>query len=323
MELAVLLLLGGMFMAMGAGYLVMSRFSSRVMAGRLALRNDRSVMLAERYMAQAALARTALARNHRRLQEMAEKLDLSAQELSRLNEMKSKFLSMAVHDIRSPLAVIKGFSSVLGSRMPGQKEKEQFANIVSASDQLNRLISDLTDLAMIEAGKLTMQPRPFDLRTIAEDIVPGMRLRGAEKGVEVVYSEEPEPVMVSGDRFRLAQVLMNLMNNALKFTPAGGTIGLKIAAEAGRGVVSVKDSGIGIHPSETKKIFEKFYQAKHQKDEGLRKQGWGLGLAISMEIIIAHKGVLAVSSAGLGRGSAFYYRIPLLTAGLQHFGNTV
>jgi signal transduction histidine kinase len=312
MEAAVLLVLLGMFGAMAAGYLVLTRFYARASANRLNMRGDRAVMMAERYMAQAAVARTQLARNHRQLQDLASRLDLSAQELARLNDMKSKFLSMAVHDIRSPLAVIRGFSSILGAKMQGQKEKIQFGNIVTAADQLNRLISDLTDLAMIEAGKLTMQPVPFDLRLIAADIVPGIALRGAEKGIEVLYEDETEPVLVSGDRFRLAQVLMNLMTNALKFTPAGGTIQLRIADEGGLAGVYVKDSGIGVHPSEIKKVFEKFYQAKYQKDANLRKQGWGLGLAISMEIINGHKGELAATSAGLGKGSTFFYKIPLL-----------
>ncbi len=311
MEFAVLGLLAAMFAAMASAYLVMSRFNSRAAMRRLSFREDRAVLLAERYLARTALARTALARSHRQLQEMARRLDLSAQELARLNDMKSKFLSMAVHDIRSPLAVIRGFSSLLTPKMPGEREKMQFANIIAAADQLGRLVGDLTDLAMIEAGKLTVQPLPFDLRLISDDVLPGLRLRAAEKNVTLLYEPPPEPVPVLGDRFRLAQVLMNLLNNAVKFTPEGGWIRLTIADEGRLAGVYVKDSGMGIHPSETKKIFEKFYQAKYQKDEKLRKQGWGLGLAISTEIILSHKGEIAATSPGLGKGSVFYYKVPI------------
>jgi signal transduction histidine kinase len=226
--------------------------------------------------------------------------------------MKSKFLSMVVHDVRSPLAAIKGFSQMLARKMPGEKEKVQFGNIISATDQLNRLISDLTDLAMIEAGKLTMAPAPLDLRQIAADILPGLRVRAAEKNVAMNYFEPASAVPVNGDRFRLGQVLMNLLTNALKFTPSGGKIDLTIAVEGARAGVYVKDSGIGVHPSETKKIFEKFYQAKYQKDANLRKQGWGLGLSIATEIIRAHKGEISATSQGLGKGSTFYYRVPIL-----------
>lgn len=310
METAVFILLSAMFLLLLLGYFILSGVSSRYRLGRVSVQNDRAVLLAERYMAQAAVAKTRLARNHRQLQTLAHKLDLSAQELGRLNEMKSKFLSMAVHDIRSPLAVIRGFSSVLSGKMPGEKEKTQFGNIITAADQMNRLISDLTDLAMIEAGKLAMQPAPFDLRLIAADVVPGIRLRCAEKGVELVFEEPDRPIPVNGDRFRLAQVLMNLLGNALKFTPSGGVVELRLALEGARAAVYVKDSGFGIHPDETRKVFEKFYQAVHQKDANLRRQGWGLGLAISSEIIQAHKGEIGAASPGLGRGSTFHYRIP-------------
>lgn len=312
MEIAFFLILILFFALLGIGYLVANIYFSRVVSMRLSGSSDRATLLAERYMLQATLARTAIFRQNRQLRLLTEKLDLSGQELARLNDMKSKFLSMVVHDVRSPLAAIKGFSQILSRKMPGEKEKAQFTNIVNSANQLNSLVSDLTDLAMIEAGKLSVDPKPFDLRLIAADIVPAMQVRAAEKNVTIFYAEPPSPVPVNGDRFRLGQVLMNLVTNALKFTPAGGNVSISIAAEGPSAAVYIKDSGIGIHPSETRKIFEKFYQAKYQKDANLRKQGWGLGLSIAVEIIKAHKGEIAASSQGLGRGSTFYYRIPLL-----------
>lgn len=330
MEAAVLIILPAMFLMLGFGYLVLGRVTERFSSLRLSGANSRAVMLAERYMVQASLAKTELGRRNRALAALAEKLDLSGQELARLNEMQSKFLSMVVHDVRSPLATIKGFSQMLSPKMPGDREKAQLGHVVAAADQLSRLISDLTDLAMMEAGKLAIEPAPFDLRLIAADILPGLRMRSAEKGVAVNYFEPPSPVPVNGDRFRLGQVLMNLLTNALKFTPAGGKIDVTISVEGARRAapagnlsakdaaagaragVYVKDSGIGVHPAETGKIFEKFYQAKYQKDTDLRRQGWGLGLSIAAEIIRAHKGEIAVSSQGLGKGSVFYYRIPLI-----------
>jgi len=312
MEAEVIVILLVFCALLGLGYLVANVFLSRVVAMRFSTSNNQATMLAERYMVQMALARTELVSRNRQLRALTAKLDLSGLELERLNDMKSKFLSMVVHDVRSPLAAIKGFSQMLLHKMPGEKEKAHFGNIINSTEQLNRLISDLTDLAMIEAGKLNVEPAPFDLRLIAVDIIPGMRVRAAEKDIQVSFTEPQSPVAVNGDRFRLGQVLMNLVTNALKFTPAGGDVSISIIAEGGRATVSVKDSGIGIHPSETKKIFEKFYQAKYQKDMNLRKQGWGLGLSIAIEIIKAHKGEISASSQGLGRGSTFFYRIPLL-----------
>jgi len=315
MELAFLGILLFFCAVLVLGYFIAHVYFTRAAAGRLSARGDKAFILAERYMAQVALARSELAARNRRLEVLTEKLDLSGQELARLNEMKSKFLSMVVHDVRSPLAAIKGFSQMLGRKMTGEREKAQFSNIVQSTDQLNSLISDLTDLAMIEAGKLSVALQPFDLALIGQDHVPGLQVRSAETDVSLLYAPPPAPVMVNGDRFRLGQVLMNLVTNALKFTPAGGTVEVSIVNEGGRAAVYVKDSGIGVHPSEVKKIFEKFYQAKHQKDEKLRKKGWGLGLSIAVEIIRAHGGEITAVSAGLGKGSTFYYKIPTVQPG--------
>mgnify|MGYP001574166885 CR=1 FL=1 len=301
-----------MFLLLGLGYLVLGRVTERFSSVRLSGANSRAVMLAERYMLQAELAKTELGRRNRQLTVLTGKLEISGQELARLNNMKSKFLSMVVHDVRTPLAAIKGFSELLMKKDVGEREKRYLQTILGSTDQLNRLISDLTDLAMIEAGKLTIEFAPLDLRLIAADILSGLSLKAAEKDVAVNYCEPPSPVTVSGDRFRLGQALMNMLTNALKFTPAGGKIDLTISVEGAWAGVYVKDSGIGVHPSETRKIFEKFYQAKHQKDANLRKQGWGLGLSIAAEIIRAHKGEIAAASQGLGKGSTFYYRVPLL-----------
>lgn len=312
MEVFIVILFLTVILLLGFGYIVMNAARNSLATSQLSGEGRRSQAMAERYMLQASMARSSMARQNKKLQKLARDLDLSAQELSRLNEMKSKFLSMVVHDVRSPLASIRGFSQLLSRKMPGEKERLQFENIINSAEQLNRLISDLTDLAMIEAGKLSVTPAPFDLRLIAQDALPGAQMRGQERNMQLLYAESPEPVMVNGDKFRLGQVLMNLVTNAFKFTPEGGTVQVRIEREGGKAAVYVKDSGIGIHPSETKKIFEKFYQAKYQKDAHLRKKGWGLGLSIATEIIRAHKGEIAASSQGLGKGSVFFYKLPLL-----------
>ncbi|MFH1619428.1 MAG: HAMP domain-containing sensor histidine kinase, partial [bacterium] len=246
----------------------------------------------------------------RQLEQLSAKLALSNQELARLNDMKSKFLSMVVHDVRTPLASIRGFSEMLKKRVTGEKEEGYLQYVIQATDQIGRLVSDLTDLAMIEAGKLKMEKTVFNFSEIARDILPGISINASNKGVEVISGEVPEG-MIFGDKFRLSQVLMNLLNNAIKFTPAGGKVDLRFRREGKHLAAYVKDSGVGLHPSERKKIFEKFYQARHQKDEKLRKQGWGLGLSIAQEIIRAHKGEIGADSAGLSRGSVFWFRIPI------------
>ncbi|MDT8287630.1 MAG: HAMP domain-containing sensor histidine kinase, partial [Elusimicrobiales bacterium] len=139
-------------------------------------------------------------------------------------------------------------------------------------------------------------------------------INAQKRGVELVVGGLPEGVTVDGDKFRLSQVLMNLLNNAIKFTPEGKRVELSSRREGKLVSFYIKDSGIGLHPSETRKIFEKFYQAKYQKDAKLRKQGWGLGLSIAQEVVRAHKGDIGATSLGLGKGSTFYFKIPYESA---------
>jgi signal transduction histidine kinase len=310
MEFLMVIILPVLLLMAGAGVLVVSQVSSFMQSSSLNQRQRFSNMVIQQYMVQIAMAQNQIFQRSKQLEALSSKLALSNQELASLNDMKSKFLSMVVHDVRTPLASIRGFSELLLKKNVGEKEAQYLKNIVSSTDQLGRLIADLTDLAMIEAGKLKMEKAVFDSAEIARDIIPAISINAQKRGVEFVVSELTEGVLINGDKFRLSQVLMNLLNNAIKFTPVGRRVELTMRREA-RGIAAfVKDSGIGIHPSETKKIFEKFYQAKFQKDEKLRKQGWGLGLSIATEIIRAHKGEIGATSPGLGKGSTFFFRVP-------------
>lgn len=310
MEFVVIIMVPLLLLMTGAGILVVSQVTGFIQSSAMNRRQHFSNMMIQQYVVQIAMAQSQLYQRSRELEVLSTKLSFSNQELGQLNEMKSKFLSMVVHDVRTPLASIRGFSELLLKRNVGGKEAQYLSNIVGSTEQLGRLISDLTDLAMIEAGKLKMEKASFDAAEIARDILPAISINAQKKGVDLVVADLCEGVQMNADRFRLSQVLMNLLNNAIKFTPAGRRVELSLRRE-GRGVAAyVKDSGIGIHPSETNKIFGKFYQARHQKDEKLRRQGWGLGLSISTEIIRSHKGEIGATSPGLGKGSTFYFRVP-------------
>jgi len=311
MEILAVIFIPVLLLLLGGGFLVVAQVSGFMQSNMASSRQNFSNMIIQRYMERIAMARTQLYQRSLELEGLSNKLVFSNQELERLNDMKSKFLSMVVHDVRTPLASIRGFSELLMKKEANEREKTYLKNIVSSTDQLGRLISDLTDLAMIEAGKLKMEKTRIDFSEVAKDILPGISINAQKKGVDLHVNPLPEGIIMNGDRFRLSQVLMNLLNNAIKFTPAAKRVELTLRPE-GHGVAAyVKDSGIGIHPSETKKIFEKFYQAKYQKDEKLRKQGWGLGLSIAQEVVRAHKGEIGAVSPGLGKGSTFYFRVPL------------
>jgi len=311
MEILVIALIPLSLLLLGAGFLVVAQVSGFMQSAFFNSRQQFSNMIIQQYMERITLAQGQLYQRKQELEGMSVQLSLSNQELGRLNDMKSKFLSMVVHDVRTPLASIRGFSELLLKKSAGEKEAVYLKNIVSSTDQLGRLIADLTDLAMIEAGKLKMEKAVFDFPELAKDILPGLSINAQKKGVELIVHDYPEGTSVDGDKFRLSQVLMNLVNNAIKFTPEGKKVEISFRQEGRMMATLVKDAGIGIHPSETKRIFEKFYQAKHQKDGKLRRQGWGLGLSIAQEIVRAHKGDIGATSAGLGKGSTFWFKIPV------------
>ncbi len=311
MEIIVIAIITLSLFLLGAGFLVVAQVSGFMQSTFFNQRRNFSNRVIQQYMERIALAQGQLYQRKQELEGMSVQLSLSNQELGRLNDMKSKFLSMVVHDVRTPLASIRGFSELLIKKNIGEKEAAYLKNIVSSTDQLGRLIADLTDLAMIEAGKLKMEKTLFDFPEMAKDILPGLSINAQKKDVELVVREFPEGVLVDGDKFRLSQVFMNLVNNAVKFTPAGKRVEVSFRREGKYMVTLVKDAGIGIHPTEIKKIFEKFYQAKYQKDEKLRKQGWGLGLSIAQEVVRAHKGEIGAASPGLGKGSTFWFKIPV------------
>ncbi len=294
---------------LGAAFLVVSQTTGFLQSTIFSQRQRFANQLIQQYINQIMLAQSQIYQKSRQLEELSKKLMMSNQELERLNEMKSKFLSMVVHDVRTPLSSIKGFSELVSKKVDDPKLKEYTKNIVLASEQLGRLVSDLTDLAMIEAGKLKIERNEFYYPQALLDILPSIKINADKKGVNLVVGELPENCYVVGDRFRLSQVMMNLLNNAIKFTPAGKNVEIFFKREGSFILTAVKDQGIGIHRSELKKIFEKFYQAKYQKDEKLRKQGWGLGLSIAQEIVKQHGGEIWATSPGLGKGSTFIFKI--------------
>ena len=245
------------------------------------------------------------------LEGMVEKLKLSNQELSRLSDIRSKFMAIVAHDLRQPLTSIQGFTSVLMMEPQGGGNNDQAAlnNILKATDNMNQLMADLMDISMIESGKFNMDFKTFNFNQLLEDVYTLQQVNAQKKGVFLMYYAHPNDVMVYADRFRISQVLNNLLGNAIKFSAQGGRVSVRYFVEADWLVCYVEDDGPGIVPAEQAKIFQKFHQSG--TDRAARKQGWGLGLSIAQEIINAHNGDIGVTSAGLGHGATFWFRIPV------------
>lgn len=267
--------------------------------------------LLARFAARLSAARSQLYRRNQELEVLGARLRGTAGELERLNNMKTKFFSMAVHDMRTPLSAVKGFAQIAKKRATSPEERTYLGHIDISANRLARLLSDLTDIAQIEAGKLRLTIAPFDFaQLVREEVLPPVSLAAGDKGIELSCEGLPEAWVVEGDRFRLSQVLMNFLGNALKFTPKGGRVKIVVRAASEGLLVQIRDTGPGLHPGERKQVFEKFYQSPHQKDAGLAQQGWGMGLSIASEVVRSHGGRIGADSPGLGRGSTFWFQIP-------------
>lgn len=311
MDIVMVVVVPLLFLMLAASMLVVSQLSGFYHFNKYSRKQQDNKREIATFMNRLAAAQNTVFQRSRQLEDLSSRLQMNNQELARLNSMKTKFLSMAVHDMRTPLATMKGFGEMLSRQVYEDKQKKYVDYIVRGSDKINDLLADLTDLSIIEAGKLRMSKAPFELSAMLDaDITPRIGFAAQEKGVVFTSTGPAQGVTVNGDRGQIAKALKNILGNAVKFTPAGGRVDLK-ATLTGRGLLfQVKDTGPGVHYSEKKRVFEKFYQSQ-MGDPKAKKQGWGLGLAIAQEIVKAHQGEIGVDSPGLGKGAMFWFRIPL------------
>jgi GAF domain-containing protein len=244
--------------------------------------------------------------NARLFREIADK---SAQ-LEAASRHKSEFLANMSHELRTPLNAIIGFSEVLAEGMFGdinEKQTEYLQDILESGRHLLSLINDILDLSKIEAGRMELELSDFDLPNAIEDAVILVRERASRRGIKLGSTIDERLGVISGDDRKVKQVLLNLLSNALKFTPEGGRIDVGARLHDGVAEVSVADTGIGIAPADQEAVFEEFRQvgAADKKAEGT-----GLGLALSRKFIELHGGRIWVKSA-VGAGSTFAFTLPL------------
>ena len=225
------------------------------------------------------------------------------------NRRKDEFLAVVSHELRTPLAPLLTWAEIL-RRRPDAQHAVQAADVIERNIRtLRGLISELLDLGSITGGKMRLERAPHDLndlvRTVAEDLSP----QATEKGIGFELRSATEPLPVEADSDRIRQVVANLISNALKFTPAGGTITVATEQAAGDACLRVRDTGSGIAPAFLSHVFEMFRQA----EEGPRrvKGGLGIGLALARQITELHGGDIEARSEGLGRGAEFIIRLPL------------
>jgi signal transduction histidine kinase len=215
------------------------------------------------------------------------------------------------HELRTPLNAIIGFSEVMISGMAGpqsDKQKEFASDIRDSGKHLLSLINDILDLSKVEAGRMELEIARFDLRQSIDNAMTLVRGRAEAHGIRLERQIQDDVSHYDGDERRFKQVVLNLLTNALKFTPAGGSVTVAAVRANGAYVLSVKDTGIGIAEEDQEKVFEEFRQVGN---DGARKaEGTGLGLTLTRKLVELQGGSIRVESA-VGKGSTFTFTLPI------------
>jgi signal transduction histidine kinase len=230
-----------------------------------------------------------------------------------LDQMKSQLLSTVSHELRTPLASIKGFATTLlreDVEWDEATRREFLAIIDEESDRLSELIGNLLDMSRVEAGTLRVEPEPIELRPIIEETAVEFQMMTREHQIEFSLPTALPPVWA--DPRRIRQVLRNLVENAVKYSPGGGPIRIRSQVDSERVQTSVSDEGIGIGPSQLEHVFDRFYQVDSASTR--KVGGSGLGLSICKAIIEAHGCEIWAESAS-GSGSTFHFTLPLVRTG--------
>ncbi|MGB3138013.1 MAG: ATP-binding protein, partial [Nodosilinea sp.] len=228
------------------------------------------------------------------------------------NRAKSEFLATMSHELRTPLTYIIGMSATLQRLSPGalsSRQRDYLSTIQSSGEHLLRVINDILDVSRIENGRAVLNLRQFSLTSLCRQSVDAFRSEAAqgtiELGLDIKLSRNND--LFVADPRRVQQILANLLNNAVKFTPADGRVILRVWREQGDAVLQIEDTGIGIPPAAQPLLFEKFQQLESVRQR--EHQGTGLGLALTKQLVELHGGAIKVSSE-FGVGSVFTVRIP-------------
>jgi signal transduction histidine kinase len=284
-----------------------------------------SLLYATTYMATAVSGelrkrqREVLQLRERLLQEKTGQLEQSSREIAKLAEEKARFLrflSIAAHDLKAPLTAIQGFLWVMLGGFAGQineKQKNMLERSTKRINELLNLISDLLDIPRIETGQIVQEMKEISLRQVIRDSIEGQRNLAKEKGLQLKV-ELPEALpKIRGSSPRLKQVVTNLVNNAIIYTPEG-TVTVRIKELDKEIQVEVMDTGIGIPPQDLTRMFEDFFRASN-----VETKGTGLGLSIAKRIIEAHGGKIWVECPcpEYNRGSKFAFTLPKMSQATQ------
>lgn len=229
-------------------------------------------------------------------------------EQKNMEERKDDFVNMASHELKTPLTSMKLYIDSLSRTVQKNKDKKSsriLNNIKKQTERLQTLVNDLLDVSRLQTGKLMFNKEKFNLSALIEESLEV--LHGSTNNQQIIFTKKPG-LQVYADKFRIYQVITNIITNAIKYSPEGKTITVKVYKEKNKAVVLVQDQGIGIQKDEQKRIFERLYQVSDTNQKTF--PGFGMGLFISKEIVKRHQGKIWVESEK-GKGSTFYFTLPL------------
>jgi signal transduction histidine kinase len=238
-------------------------------------------------------------------------LQENQRQLERAERHKDQFLAMLAHELRNPLAAIRNAFYVMQARPGVDPDRRELAAIIGRQSQLMmRLIDDLLDISRIAAGRLHLEKACISLQKVLAAALEGARPQIASARHSLEYVGPTQALAIHGDYLRLVQVFMNLLGNAVRYTPPGGRIAISVQHVPTHVVVRVRDNGIGIPPQMLTRIFDMFTQVDRHAER--TQGGLGIGLTLARRLLELHDGTIEAHSEGPDRGSEFIVRLPLL-----------
>jgi len=246
------------------------------------------------------------------LRERENRLRLQGEALAEADRRKTEFLAMLAHELRNPLQPIRASVELLRQTKATLEQLQWARDVVDRQvNQLVRLVDDLLDASRISSGKLELRKDIVDFISIVSGAVESSRPLAERKNQRITLNLPSEPIYIDGDGVRLMQVVLNLLNNSVKYSPVGARISLAVEGREGNVVTRIRDEGMGIASADLSRIFEMFYQGQAKADDA--QGGLGLGLALVRQLVDLHGGSVEAHSDGPGKGSEFVVRLPTLS----------
>ena len=240
--------------------------------------------------------------------QLAHSFNQMAAQLEESDTLRRQLIGDVTHELTTPLTVIKGsMEGLIDGVLPS--EPETFQQVYHEAARLQRLVTDLQELSRVEAGTYELHTQPVDLAALTSSVTNRLRRQYEDKGVQLNVHLPPGLLMAEADPDRISQVLINLIGNALQYTPAGGQVDVTVRRKNNGALFTIADTGVGFAAEHLPHLFTRFYRA--DKSRARSSGGSGIGLTIARHLVEAHGGQIWAESAGLGQGSQFIFLLPL------------